>query len=166
MKNKFSKRGLSSIIGTLLMVAVVATVGSVIMFQGMNGINDFNYYLSFLTGSNNASHENAVIEHVRFTPDSNIVDIWIRNTGTVQLEISKITVVRMDTQELLLTDNPDRIISLSSVEDITTPAIDINGVLAGTPNWEDDPAYLTSYRISFTTSKGNSFETTVTPYNS
>jgi len=149
------------------MVAVVATIGSVILFQALNGINDFNYYLSFLIGSKNSLHENVVIEHVRFTPDDNILDIWVRNTGTVQLEISKITMVRMDTQEVLLTDNPNTIISISDFEDITTPAIDIDGpAIPGTPNWEDDPAFITPYRISLTTSSGNSFETTVTPFNS
>lgn len=166
MKNKFSKkRGLSSIIGTLLMVAVVATIGFVILFQALNGINDFNYYLSFLTGSKNTSYESAIIEHIRFTPNDNILDIWVRNTGTVEMEISKITVVRMDTQELLLTDNIRTIIPISNAEDITTPSIDINGLAAGTPNWEDNPAFITQYRISITTSTGNSFETTAVPYN-
>ena len=165
LNKRSKKRGLSSIIGTLLMVAVVATIGSVILFQALNGINDFNYYLSFLTGSKNSLHENVVIEHVRFTPDDNILDIWVRNTGTVQLEISKITVVRMDTQELLLTDNPNTIISLSSVEDITTPAIEIDSLNPGA-HWEDDASYLTSYRISVTTSLGNTFDTTATPFNS
>src|SRR5574338_667428 len=90
-KNSFAKRGISSIVGTLLMVAVVASIGSVLMFQGLNGINDFNYYLSFLTGSKSALEENAIIEHIKFDPLTNDLDVWVRNTGTTQMEINKIT---------------------------------------------------------------------------
>jgi flagellin-like protein len=160
MKNKsYKKRGLSSIIGTLMMVAVVAVIGSVILFQGLNGINDFNYYLSFLTGSNNASFENAVIEHVRFNPTDNNLDVWVRNTGTVQIDIIKFTVVRMDTQEVLVNDTPNTIISINQIENINHPddaAFD----------WQDAGYVDAEYRISLTTSEGNSYETTATPFNS
>ena len=172
MINKKSKRGISSIIGTLLMVAVVSVIGSVILFQGLNGINDFNYYLSFLTGSKDSVHENAIIEHVRFSPATSDLDVWIRNTGTVQIEITKITIVDMDSQVLVLPDtDPNTIISISQLEPIYE-SVDFNGSVAGTPVVEDISAYdsnpFTShqYRISVTTSLGNSFETTVSPYNS
>jgi len=163
IKNKqFSaKRGISSIVGTLIMLAVVAAIGSVIMFQGLNGINDFNYYLSYLTGSKNIINENAVIEHVRFDPATNNLDVWVRNTGTVQLEVSKITLVRMDTQELIPFSNPNPhlTISIGQLENINAqpfPAI----------TWPD-PAITPAaeYRISITTLAGNSFETTARPYN-
>jgi len=163
LKNKklSGKRGISSIVGTLIMVAVVASIGSVIMFQGLNGINDFNYYLSFLTGSKNSAYENAIIEHVRFNPTDNQLDVWIRNTGTVQIEISKITMVNMDTQELIQLDtpNPHTTISISELENIIEHATNIGGV------WDVAQYNAAQYRISVTTSSGNSFETTASPFN-
>src|SRR5574338_554764 len=125
-KNSFAKRGISSIVGTLLMVAVVASIGSVLMFQGLNGINDFNYYLSFLTGKKNNVNENAVIEHVRFNPTTNAMDIWVRNTGTEELEISKVSIVKMDTQVQIIADNNQATIPVNDLVNInqspTTPA--------------------------------------------
>jgi len=41
------RRGVSQIIGSLIVLAVVASVGSVILFQGLNQINAFNYSLTF-----------------------------------------------------------------------------------------------------------------------
>ena len=159
MINKISKkRGISSIIGTLLMVAVVSVIGSVILFQGLNGINNFNYYLSFLTGSKDASHESAVTEHVRFNPADNNLDVWVRNTGTVQLEISRITVVRLDTQAIIINENPGATVFLSDTTQINHPD-------DGAFNWSDAGYDTAQYRISLTTSKGNSFETMATPYN-
>ena len=168
IKNKklSAKRGISSIVGTLIMVAVVASIGSVIMFQGLNGINDFNYYLSFLTGSKNSVNESAVIEHVRFDPTTNAMDVWVRNTGTTQLEISKVSIVKMDTQIEIVANNNRATIPINQIVNInqspTTPAGIVwdSATYCGTP-----PTCSTSYRISITTASGNSFETTATPFN-
>ena len=163
-KNLSSKRGISSVVGTLIMVAVVASIGSVIMFQGLNGINDFNYYLSFLTGSKNFSQENAIIEHVRFDPVTNDLDVWIRNTGTVEFEITKITVVKMDNQVLILNKNPRTIVPISEIANIHVLVAD----MPVGPVWLD-AAYSAPpnniYQISITTLSGNSFETTASPFN-
>lgn len=166
INKKSKKRGLSSIIGTLLMVAVVASIGSVILFQALNGINDFNYYLSFLTGSKNSLHENAVIEHVRFNPTTEDLVVWVRNTGTVQFEISKITVVNLDTQELVLpATNPHITVSIGQVEDISEP-VDLDVLTPGFEIWDTAPYNGHQYKISLTTALGNSFETVASPFNS
>ena len=170
LKNKkmLRKRGISSIVGTLIMVAVVASIGSVIMFQGLNGINDFNYYLSFLTGSKNSVNESAVIEHVRFDPTTNAMDVWVRNTGTVQLEISKVSIVKMDTQVQIVANNNRATIPINQLVNInqspTTPA----GIAWNLPAYcgtTPPTPCSSSYRISITTASGNSFETTATPFN-
>ena len=176
-KNLSAKRGLSSIVGTLIMVAVVAAIGSVIMFQGLNGINDFNYYLSFLTGSKNSAYENMVIEHVRFNPATSDLDVWVRNTGTVEVEISKITMVRMDTQDLILNVNPHVTLPISELVDINE-LVDTNrdGSIDPADTWQNSPYDLApfnvapydtpQFRISITTLSGNSFETTANRFNS
>src|SRR5574342_127069 len=92
-KNKklCSRKGISNIVGTLLMVAIVASIGTVLLFQGMNNINNFNFTLSFLTGSKDSLSEDVTFEHVRFNPTDNHVNIYVRNTGLQQVEIDKIT---------------------------------------------------------------------------
>ena len=171
-KNLSARRGISNIVGTLIMVAVVAAFGSVIMFQGLNGINDFNYYLSFLTGSKNSVNESAVIEHVRFDPSiigptTNAVDIWIRNTGTTQLEISKVSIVKMDTQVQIFANNNRVTIPINQLVNINQSPITPAGIVWNTAQYcgLTFPTCTVSYRISITTASGNSFETTATPFN-
>jgi FlaG/FlaF family flagellin (archaellin) len=159
------KRGISSIIGTLLMVAVVAIIGTVILFQGLNGINDFNYYLSFLTGTKDSLYENAMIEHVRFNPATNDLDVWVKNTGTVQIEVKKVSMMKIDTQEIITLDDstPNDIVSISELVNIPQHATITGGV------WDDCAGAnyycAAQYRISITTATGNSFETVATPFN-
>ena len=106
-RRKIRKRAVSQIIGSLMMVAIVASVGGLLLFQGMNGINNFNQYLqNTLQLGSSSAQESFVIEHVRFdsTENSKQLDIYIRNTGTIDLTVATISVVRQDTQELYLYD--------------------------------------------------------------
>ena len=167
------KRGISSIIGTLMMVAVVAVIGSVILFQALNGINDFNYYLSFLTGSKNSVNESAVIEHVRFDPaltppDNRAMDIWIRNTGTSQLEITKVSIVDLNSQVEIIATTNRATIPINQVVKISQSPTSPAGIVWNSLTYcgtATPPPCTVSYKISITTSLGNSFETIATPFN-
>jgi len=145
------------------MVAIVATVGGMLLFQGMNGITAFNNYLqNALTTGSDSARESFFIEHVRFTPQDGVktIDIWIRNTGTVDIEIDKITLLRIDTQELLIYDNTvDKTIAISAIENITLTA-----VFPSESDWNVIGADE-DYKISATTTKGNSRESTITTFN-
>ena len=155
-----AKRGLSSVVGTLIMVAIVASIGSVILFQGMNSINAFNYDLSFLTGSKDALSENIIIEHVRFNPTTNDVNLYVRNIGTQEVEIDKITMVKIDTQELILNNKTSEKIFISDMKNMTQLPTITGGV------WNVNQYNHTDYKISITTKAGNSFETIARPFNS
>ena len=158
-KNLSAKRGLSSIVGTLIMVAVVASIGTVILFQGMNSINAFNYDLSFLTGSKDALFENISIEHVRFNPTTNDVSLYVRNIGTQEVEIDKITMVKIDTQELILNNKTSEKIFISDLKNMTQLPTITGGA------WNVNQYNNTEYKISITTKAGNSFETIARPFN-
>ena len=160
-KNLSAKKGISSIVGTLIMVAVVASIGSVIMFQGLNGINDFNFYLSFLKSSNH-SNENLVIEHVQFYPGNSTMNIWVRNTGSSQVEISKLTMTSSNGQALLLNNNPQTTIPISYLVNLKQN----QALPLVTDKWQDAGYSTDQYKISITTTAGNSFETIARPYNS
>jgi hypothetical protein len=75
MSNVFSKsslkrrRAVSQVMGSIVILGIVSSVGSVILFNGMNSISAFTYDLSFHEKSKNEIHrEDIVFEHIRFVP--------------------------------------------------------------------------------------------------
>ena len=162
MKNR---RGVSNIIGSLIVLAVVASVGSVILFQGLNQINAFNYSLTFHDREHNeALREDILFEHVKFDPNSNALSLYLANIGLIDSNIATITVVKIDTQDLLLAwSDVDAIIGTIPIEDHTVIITNVTAI-QGTGIWNQTDYNATDYKISITTSKGNFFETVATPY--
>jgi len=160
------RRGVSQIIGSLIVLAVVASVGSVILFQGLNQINAFNYSLVFHDREHNeALREDILFEHVKFDPNTDALSLYLANIGSIDSTIATITVVKIDTQELLLAwSDVDAIDGGIQIEDHTiviTNVTAINGIWNQTNyNSTDNNAY----KISITTSKGNFYSTVASPY--
>jgi len=167
------RRGVSQIIGSLIVLAVVASVGSVILFQGLNQINAFSYSLTFLDREHNeALREDILFEHVRFDPNSNDLILYLANIGSIDSTIASVTVVKIDTQELLLgwvdvdeTANPANPTGLILIDDHIVLHTNVTS-LNGTQNWNQTYYNTTDYKISVSTSKGNFFDTVVSPFNS
>jgi len=163
------RRGVSQIIGSLIVLAVVASVGSVILFQGLNQINAFNHSLTFFDREHNeALREDILFEHVRFDPNTNDLVLYLANIGSIDSTIASVTVVKIDTQELILGWEEDDIGINEGrilIEDHTI--IHLNATLTqGNGTW-NQPYYhnSTEYKISVTTSKGNFFDTIASPFN-
>jgi len=155
MKNR---RGVSNIIGSLIVLAVVASVGSVILFQGLNQINAFNYDLTLHDKeSSQALREDLIFEHVSFEPTAANMTLYIANIGTIDSTITTVTIVKIDTQELILraqspVDFPPTTVLIE--DHIELPLLTI--VLpVGTGQWDDSYYNASEYKISITTSKGN-----------
>ena len=155
------------------MLAVVASLGSVILFQGLNQINAFSYSLTFLDREHNeALREDILFEHVRFDPASNDLVLYLANIGSIDSTIASITVVKIDTQELILgwdevdpTINPDNPTGLILIEDhieLHNNATLIQG--PGIWNYTYYNSTDTKYKISITTSKGNFFDAVASPF--
>ncbi len=163
MKNR---RGVSQIIGSLIVLAIVASVGSVILFQGLNQINAFNYDLTFHDREHSeALREDILFEHVKFDPNTNALSLYLANIGSIDSNIATLTVVKIDTQELLLAwSDVDAINGAIPIEDHTV--IITNVTLPGPNIWNQTNYNMTDddYKISITTSKGNFFDTVATPY--
>lgn len=174
------RKGVSTVIGTLFMLAIVTSVGSVLAIQGIAGITSFNTFLAIFSeeGESESVHESILIEHVRFDPDSTDKDVefWLRNNGLERVGIDRITMVKVDTQELIIN------------KDFTNPAVDLFGeelekiiinnasatdvTLPGScASWDSASCGGSlvladhAYRISVTTARGNSFETIARPFN-
>jgi len=164
MKNR---RGVSNIIGSLIVLAIVASVGSVILFQGLNQIAAFNYDLTTFDKQRNlALREDVLFEHVRFDPFSGNFTLYLANIGSTDTSIATVTIVKIDTQELILRENifADNTILLEDHIELTLLAAlpDFNGT---DPFWNDGYYNDTNYKISITTSKGNFFDTIAKPPN-
>jgi hypothetical protein len=169
MKNR---RGVSQIIGSLIVLAVVASVGSVILFQGLNQINAFNHDLTFHDREHSeALREDILFEHVKFDPDSDDLILYLANIGSIDSTIASVTVVKVDTQELILdwrdvdpSINPDNPTGTILIDDHIELHNSAN--LGGDDTWNQTNYNSTNYdyKISITTSKGNFFETVASPY--
>lgn len=172
-----NRRAVSQIMGSIVILGIVSSVGSVILFNGMSSISAFTYDLSFHEQTKNEIHrEDIVFEYVRFVPNDDKIEIDLINIGSVDSTISNITILKIDTQEIIanwvdvaepvlietnqkiILDNPD--ISLTK------------GILTNT--WDDDYYYfvdanpvnpVAKYKISLSTVKGNFFTTVVSPFN-
>lgn len=156
------KRGISQIIGALFMMAIVVPVGTVIVTKGLNEVGELGNRLSSgITYQNEGGREDIVFEHIRFNPTSDDVIISIRNVGSVETNIAKLTMVKTDTQELLINN---KALGVNTQPRVGTD-IAAEGDLQFTGRW-NDPAYVNSeYKISILTEKGNFFTTVARPFN-
>jgi hypothetical protein len=155
------RRGISQIMGTLFMLAIVVPVGTVIVTKGLNEIGEIgNRLASGITYQNEGGREDIVFEHVRFNPTNDQVTISLRNVGSIDTNIAKITMVKTDTQELLISKS----VSINAQPRV---GIDINsGANLTTSGRWTDPFYVSSeYKITILTEKGNFFSTVARPFN-
>jgi len=155
------------------MLGIVTVVGSALFIQGLGGITDFNTFLAILSdeGESELVHENIVIEHVRFHPENESVGFWLRNTGLTTVTVDRITMVRVDTQELII--NADLVEEIFGKEIIlvnvtglrVTDGVDLSGSCTQWDCSSDTALETDQYRISVTSVRGNSFETVAEPFN-
>jgi hypothetical protein len=165
------RRGISQIMGGLLMLAIVVPLGSVVLFSGITEITAFNNSMAnTVEYRNNGIQEDLVFEHIRFEPTTKKVTITAFNTGSVEIVVDRITLVNMTNQDILFDIHSvgtfvPIVLSVQKSMDI-----DINADLLryGNPlfNWEDgeNPTNW-EYRISIITARGNFFDTVARPYN-
>ena len=157
------RRAVNQVMGSVVILGVVTSIGSVVLFNGMNQINAFSYDLSFHDkAKNEAYREKIMFEHVRFEPGTDQIILYLANIGTTESTIESITVVQLDTQNILV-DWEEGINSTIQIKESSDPIIlDVN---LSSLTW-NDPLYLNSeYKISITTSKGNFFSTVASPFN-
>ncbi len=162
-KSTQKRRGVSQIIGALLMLSIVVIVGTAILLPGLSAIEDFRNVISVEDAKNDSSRESLVIEHVNFTPatPAGEITLYVRNTGSISAIVDTMTIVKIGTQDLLLNDNTiNTEIFVKEVKTITKPVTSLGG-----SNWEDAPYDDKSYEISITTVRGNSFKIVAIPFN-
>jgi len=169
------RKGVSTVIGTLFMLAIVTAVGSVLAIQGITGITTFNNFLAIFSeeGESESVHESILIEHVRFIPTSKDVEIWLRNNGLQRVGIDRITMVNVETQDLIINKdftNPAVALFGQELQLVTITGGDVS-LPTSCLKWDSSSCANSvvladdEFRISVTSSRGNSFETVATPFN-
>lgn len=164
MVPKRKKRGISQIAGNLVILGMVTAIGTGILIHGMNEINAFNYELNNHSNVKNKKfQENLVFEHIRFIPNSNDLEISIRNTGTTDINIDVIKLIKIDTQELIAEWNSE--IPTLFVKEPHTILIDNANLTVGSGTWNENDYVKSEYLISIKTTRDNFFTTVALPFN-
>lgn len=156
-----NRRAVSQVIGSVAILGIVSSVGSVILFNGMDSISAFTYDLSFHEPTKNQIHrEDVVFEHVRFEPNTDDIIIDLVNIGTVESTISTVTIVKIDNQEIIANwIDVDKVIQVKDNQQIV-----LDNLALGT-TWNDVNYIDKEYKISLTTVRGNFFTTIASPFN-
>jgi len=167
------RRGLSQIMGGLLMLAIVVPLGSVVLLSGVTEITAFNNSMSnTVEYRNNGIQEDLVFEHIRFEPSTQMVTITALNTGSVDIVVDRITLVNTTNQEILykiddVSAFTPFVLSVQNSADIT---IEVDLDRYSRPpdffSWDDGMAPTNwEYKISIITARGNFFDTVARAYN-
>ncbi len=154
--------------GSIVILGIVTSVGSVILLNGMQNISAFTYDLSFHEKSKNQSYrEDLIFEYVRFEPNTDNITIDLLNIGTVESTISTITILKIDNQEIIANwVDVNQSIQIKDNQRITLDDVDDSEIiLTGTGIWNDATYLNSEYKISLTTTKGNFFTTVASPFN-
>ena len=151
-----------------MLLAIVVPIGSVILINGTSEINAFNNELAnSYEYRNDGVQEDLVFEHVRFNPGDEEVQLSIRNAGTIETTVDRITILNMSDQKLLFkisgigTFSPTKI-SLKESSEITFDAT-LKHLRWDYSDPNDNPNH--EYKISLITERGNFFDTVVRKYN-
>jgi len=96
------RKGVTSIIGSMTSLLIVASFSSILLFTTLNNINTFNITLSeekknVTTVLNNP----IIIEHVRFNTVDNSITIWIRNLGNEIRRIDSVSIFNLSEQNIV-----------------------------------------------------------------
>jgi hypothetical protein len=159
-----NRRAVSQIMGSIVILGIVTSVGSVILFNGMNEISAFTYDLSYHEKSKNQIHrEDLLFEHVRFEPSTNNIAINLVNIGTIETTISTITILKIDTQEIIASwVEVNQSIPIKDYQKITLGGSEILLTpISATWNHVNYNDFV--YKISLTTTRGNFFTTVASP---
>ncbi len=164
-----NRRAVSQVIGSIVILGIVSSVGSVILFNGMGSISAFTYDLSFHEKSKNQIHrEDIIFENVRFEPNTDNISLDLSNIGTVESTISTVTILKIDNQEIIANwVEVNESIQIKDYKKIMLDDINDAEVILTPPTaiWNDANYLNSDYKISITTTRGNFFTTVASPFN-
>ncbi|MDW8045567.1 MAG: hypothetical protein RMJ31_07365 [Nitrososphaerota archaeon] len=85
-------KGISPIIGTLLMAVIVVSMGTVVVMWGTQTFNIYGEGIwAFYVNRGEALKERFIIENVQFL-DKNGIKIYVRNVGEIEINIAYVVI--------------------------------------------------------------------------
>ena len=167
------RRAVSQVIGSLFALAIVATFGSVLLIQGVQGVENFTAFLNiFEETESKSAQEVFIVEHVKFNSTNKEIDIWVRNTGKIDIIIDKISIVKINSQELIASeDEINKAIFQKEVRQITFTSANVTMPsisCSSCSTWQIvfNTEGSTEYRITVTTIRDKSVESVAGLFNS
>lgn len=150
---KRKKRGISTVLGILLMVGVLFT--SIIpIFMYVNEVN--NYYdrtvVNMKISDDERSREDLTV--YAYGKNATAINVFIKNSGSVSMNITRVWVIRADLKDLMIfnsTNRPDDF-TLQLLASAQETIIGLN--LAKIITWNTNLDY---FNIFVTTKRGNKF---------
>ena len=149
------RRAVSQIIGTLIMLGIVAVAGGVLFIKGLQVLTDFNAAVSAQANiATERIQEKLSITHVKFEGNDDAT-IFVRNIGQVEADIVSIKILNRDEQTLDCCDEGTFTTTTLQIQD----PVEIDVELENDWNRQDD------YKISILTARDNTFTKYVRPPN-
>lgn len=139
-------RGVSPVIGSMLMLLIVVSVGTILLTVALNNINMF--HLTLKVEEDRLTAKGVIIENIGINPTNGRVTIWLRNIGDDTAHINKITIFNIREQSVVLEHDTEITLAPKQLRDVTY-SIDIARdsqykVIIGTINGESAGEYFTT----------------------
>lgn len=154
------KRGISSILGVLIMVGILFTT-IIPLYLYINNVN--NYYDRTVVNAKITDQERSMedLEVYAFghNDTSESIDLSIINRAPLTINVTHIWVIRSDLQKILIftSDNESSLpLQLIASEQMTIGDIDLSTMLVGDPD-------IDYFNIEVTTARGNVFPSKTNP---
>lgn len=132
--DKKRKKGISSVIGSLLVLLIVVSIGTVFFVQSVSSVSSLSdSNMIFFDRRSKAIKEDAIVENIVFiSSNPKSADIFVRNAGSIEFKITNIYVSKISSgaaQDLVFTVN--QTVNIGNVKQIT-----LNNF-----NWESGATY-------------------------
>ena len=89
-----NRRGISEIIGGLLMILVTISIGVAVVAGSSSELNAVtSNFLNLISSNSKTISDNMVIEQVQFNSGLTTADLFVRDVGTTSLRISSVYIV-------------------------------------------------------------------------
>ena len=162
VKKLTSRRGLSQIITSLILIAIVATVGSVVLFRGLGEINSFSININNLDQNRvKGIQEDLVMENIHFKENTKQIELSITNFGSVPITISSIVITESNTQNVIYSSR----VRSDTLEILENKKITLTTNPTSTSGTFDASIKDYDYVISILTSRGTYFAEFASPFN-
>jgi flagellin-like protein len=140
------RRAVSEIVSTLLLVAIVVSLGVLVFTFASGGLSSLTgSFTGLISGQGNAVAEHLVVEQVTFTfTGTTGADVYVRNVGTIASTLVSVFIVDQSTNTFVSQVAISTAVTVGSVVDIPHTTLTFT------------PSHGHTYSFTVTSSLGNS----------